>query len=199
MAALLAMPGAALAEKAKAAPTPGYTEEEIVTLVRSLGKKQSIPADKLSDLVSGLRKSLETADFARHVKKYPVRGVLVFEGGEGGLLVKFMKASGLLSFKGGRQAAEVSLRTWSAGAQAGGSALWGVALVMGLNSEAHFGGDYSGKLITATAGDETTNRALLLSLKDGKGKRAHDLWVVTAGRGLSAGAGGAKMTISPRW
>lgn len=194
--ALAAVP----ADKPAAASTASggaYGEEEILSLVKSLGDRQSLASDKLTDLSTALKKSLSKAEFKRLAAEKPVRGVLVYQGGEGGLLVKYMSADGLASFKGGKQAAKVSLRTWSAGAQLGGSAMWGVALVMGLARDSDLAGDYSGTNVGATAADESTAKALQLTHKDPDKK--HLLWLVASGRGLSASAGAAKLTVSTGW
>ena len=75
--------------------------------------------------------------------------------------------------------------------------MWGVALVMGLSKDSDLAGDYTGSNVGATAADESTRKALQLSHKDDDKK--HLLWLVAAGRGLSASAGAAKLTVSTAW
>lgn len=179
-------------------PTPaagGYARDEVLGLLASLGAKHDMSRQKLQDLSKALTRFMEGADFQRLTSTRPVRGVLVYQGAEAGLVVKFMSAEGLVSLKGGHQAAKVSLRSVSAGAQIGGSAMWGVALLLGLAREADLGGDYTGAITGATAADETAQHPLVLT-QEGK---PQVLWLVNAGRGLSAGAGGVKLTVTPDW
>lgn len=182
------------------APAAGYTQAQIISIAKELGKKQNMLPDKLQDLMKNLKKALKTSQFKEMVKSQPVNAVFVFHAGEGGLLVKFMTGEGLISFESGKQAANIHLRSWSAGAQIGGSAVWGIGLVMGLKNISHFGGDYTGKIKSATAADETTVNGAVLSLSDCEDeKKCHDIYVVHSARGLSAEVGWAKMTIAPGW
>lgn len=178
----------------------GYSDKAILATVQALAKKKEMPKDKVNQLVGNLKASFKDAWFKKARKAKAVDGVLVFRAGEGGFLVKFMKGDGLVSFKGGRQAGPVLLKSWSAGAQVGGSAMWGVALVMGLGQPADFGGDYTGNQSGATGGDASAANAVVLSLsEDEEGKQPHDLYILYAARGLSAGVAGAKMTVTPDW
>jgi len=173
----------------------GYSRDEVQALLASLGAKHEMSKQKLQDLSKALAKAMDGSDFKRLTATRPVRAVFVYQGAEGGLVVKFMSGQGLVSFKGGRQAAKLSLRSLSAGAQIGGSAMWGVALMLGLEREADLGGDYTGAITGATAVDETAQHPLVLT-QEGK---PQVLWLVNAGRGLSAGAGGVKLTVTPDW
>jgi hypothetical protein len=178
-----------------AAASAGYTHEEILSMVSSLGAKRDMSKTKLQDLSRSVSRSMESAEFKKLTATRSVRGVLVFQGGEGGLVVKFMSGQGFVSIKGGRQGGRVSVRSWSAGAQIGGSAMWGAALVLGLEREADLGGDYKGRNAGATAAGESSQSWLRLT-QEGK---PQVLWVAVAGRGLSASAGGQKLTVTPEW
>jgi len=177
------------------AAAAGYTPAEAVQVATQLAKKKEMPAEKRTQLLASLQKALSSEARGR-----PIQGVLVFRSGEGGFIVKFMKGDGLVSFKGGKQAGPLSISSWSAGALVGGSATWGVGLVLGLQDVSHFGGEYGGEVKTATAGDATTPNGLWLQpADDEEGKKAHDLLLILSARGLSAGIGRAKMTIAPDW
>ena len=127
-------------------------------------------------------------------------GVFVYRGTEAGLLLKFMRGYGLVSFKGGRQAAKIRIKGKSFGAQVGGSAEWGVGLVMGLNDTSLFGGDYTGSTKRATAADETVNYGELLTPSyDAGSKDIHHIFLVITGRGLSAGVARSELTITTSW
>lgn len=177
------------------AAVDSYSPSEVVDVARLLAKKKEIPPEKRTQLIAALQKAL-----SGEAKGRPTQGVFVFRSGEGGIVVKFMKGDGLASFKDGKQEGALSISSWSAGAQVGGSATWGIGLVMGLKNPRHFGGEYSGGVKGATAGDATTPGGLWLHPRDDEGgKKAHDLLLILSARGLSAGVGGARMTITPDW
>ncbi len=174
----------------------GYTTGQISKVFDQLAEKGKFAADKRKELKDLMEVVIARKWFKAKTKKRPVGGVFVYYAGEGGFIVKFMNGDGHASFKGGKQQGKVHLKAWSAGAQVGGSASWGVGLVLGLKKVEHFGGEYSGSVKGATAGDAATRGAVVL--RKG-GKRTHELALITVGRGLSAGVGGAKLTITPDW
>ena len=138
--------------------------------------------------------------FIKASKDMPPVAVFTYMAGEGGLVVKFMNGEGLISFKDGRQAAPIYIKSWSAGMQAGGSALYGAGVVMGMSNEADFGGDYTGGFTKAIAGDEATPNGNLLSKNDPvTGFSDHLIYMAASARGFYAGVGGAKTTITPGW
>lgn len=173
-----------------------YSPADASKAYDELAKKARFAVDKREELKNLLEVVMARKWFKSAAKKKPLRGIFVYSAGEGGFIVKFMNGDGYASFAGGKQAGKVHLKAWSAGAQVGGSASWGVGLIMGLRRKSHFGGDYKGSVKGATAGDAASRGAVLLRKE---GKRAHDVALITVGRGLSAGVGGAKMTITPDW
>ena len=183
---------------ATAAMAGQYSEQEIFAQISSLARKRQCPPEKTRQMVEGLKASFRDAWFQAQVKKQPVRGVFVYNAGGGGFIVKYMKGAGLVSFKNGRQAAKIYVQGWSGGAVIGGSMEWAVGLVMGLSSEADFGGDYVGNLRQATAGDQTAASGIFFKSQQ-PAPASHALYVVTASRGLSAEAGQIRLQITPGW
>jgi hypothetical protein len=175
-----------------------YSQQEVITRTRYLANQKQMPPEKIRWLINALKASYGDPWFKEQIKKQPVRAVMVYSSGEGGFVVKYMKGDGRISFKNGRQNGTIFLSSWSAGAIIGGAATWAVGLVMGLQKESDFGGDYSGKLLQAAAADETAPNAMHLS--SGKeGNAFHSLYILVSSRGLTADAGGTKLTITPDW
>lgn len=178
----------------------GYSSGEIINCTRQLAEKVRIPEYKLADLLVDLKIAMRHDTFKRAVENNPVTGILVYKGGEGGLFWKGLKADGLIAFKNGRKPAGLTVTSRSFGAQIGGSAVWGVGLIMGLKNESHFGGIYCGKVKSATAGTENTPGGSILTQAGSEGELSeHAIFLVTANSGLSAGVRNVKMNIIPEW
>ncbi|MGB5746794.1 MAG: hypothetical protein WBM69_07430 [Desulfobacterales bacterium] len=175
-----------------------YSKQEIINLTNYLALQREMPPEKTRWLINALKASYDDPWFKAQIKKQPVRGVFVYSSGEGGFVVKYMKGDGLASFKNGRQKGTIFLSSWSAGAIIGGAATWALGLVMGLQKESDFGGDYTGKLLQATAADETAPKAMHLTSQK-EGKATHELYILVSSRGLTADAGGTKLNITPNW
>ena len=175
-----------------------YSKQEVINLTNYLARQKEMPPEKIRWLVNALKASYDDPWFKELIKKQPVRGVMVYSSGEGGFVVKYMKGNGLASFKNGRQNGTIFLSSWSAGAIIGGAAAWAVGLVMGLQKESDFGGDYTGKLLQAAAADETAPNAMHLTSQK-EGKATHELYIFVSSRGLTADAGGTKLNITPDW
>ena len=175
-----------------------YSSQEIFSQAASLARQQQMPPDKARGLINGLKAFFPDPWFQAQVKKQPVRAVFVYGAGGGGFVVKFMKGEGLVSFKNGRQAARIYVQGISGGAVIGGSMEWAIGLVMGLPSEADFGGDYVGNLRQATAGDETVASGMFLESQN-QAPASHGLYILVSSRGLSAEAGQIRLTITPGW
>ena len=124
-----------------------------------------------------------------------MKGVFVYEAGKGGFVVTFMEGKGLISFVDDRQRAPIYMKSWSVGAQIGGEAIWGLGLVVDLMKTSHFGGDYHGKMQSATAADVTTYNWVVMS----HARYPHDIFLLQSGRGLSAGVSAERLTITPMW
>ncbi len=176
------------------AASASFGSADIPAEVKSLAQKMELAPDKTFELFNKVEAALKDPALPEEVKKSPVSAILVYHAVEAGFGIKYMKGDGLITFEGGRKEAKVSLRSWSAGAQIGGSAQWGAGLVLDLKSEADFGGDYKGEVKAATAADTTTKGGVLLA--NDKGQK---IFFIAAGRGLSAGVGKVKLTITPGW
>jgi hypothetical protein len=175
-----------------------YSRQEVINLTNYLALQKEMPPEKVRSLINALKASYDDPWFKAQIKKQPVRGVFVYSSGEGGFVVKYMKGDGLASFKNGRRKGTIFLSSWSAGAIIGGAATWAVGLVMGLQKESDFGGDYTGKLLQATAADETVPSAIHLTSQK-EGTATHELYILVSSRGLTADAGGTKLNITPDW
>ena len=175
-----------------------YSQKEAAAKATSMAAEKQMPPEKIRYLVDASRASYNDPWFKEQVKKQPVKGVIVYSSGEGGFVVKYMKGEGLASFKNGHQNGAISVSSWSAGAIIGGSATGAVGLVMGLQNESDFGGEYTGKLLQATAADGSTPAAMYLSSRK-EGQAAHALYILVSSRGFAAEAGGTKLQITPKW
>ncbi len=178
-----------------AARAGGFTAGEIQHEAKALLNRLDVSRDVSYPLTLKLRTALEEPALHHIVQSQRIGAVFVVRAGEGGIFVKFMRGEGLVSFKGGRQAAPFSLTKWSAGAMVGGSAQWSVGLVAGIAKENEFGGDYTGAVKGATAAEShSAGYAVFSPAGTDAGKL--EIYLISAGRGLSAGVGRGKMTIT---
>lgn len=175
----------------------GFTRDAIEFEAKSLLNRMEITRDVSYKLKNRLSAALKDPVLGQVIDSRGVSAVFTYACGEGGVVVKFMGGDGLISFIGGRKAAPISLKSWSAGAMIGGSAQWGIGLVIGKADENAFGGNYKGGLRTATAWESATTG--MLFLRSTKETDYHEIYFISAGRGLSAGIGGVIMRITPEW
>jgi lipid-binding SYLF domain-containing protein len=178
----------------------GLTTDEIVRIARDLGERIEMPEEKIDDLIHNFKEAVQEGPYEKALASKPAAAVLVYRRTEAGLLYKRSSGYGLVKLAGEDEPVEVTLKSSSIGAQIGGSAEWGIGVVMGLRDRTDFGGRYAGEEKSATAADQTTpwgafitNAAYVERLK------AHDIFVVVTGRGLSAGVSDAQFTITPKW
>ena len=175
-----------------------YSKQEILGQTAALARQQQMPPEKSRRMINELEAFFQDPWFQAQIQKQPVRAVFVYGAGGGGFVVKFMKGEGLVSFKNGRQAAKIYVQGWSGGAVIGGSMEWAIGLVMGLRSEADFGGDYVGNLRQATAGEETAASGMFLKSQK-QAPASHALYILVSSRGLSAEAGQIRLKVTPGW
>ena len=175
----------------------GFTKEAIEFEARSLMNRIEITRDVSYRLKNRLSAALKDSSLSETIAARGVGAVFVYAAGEGGILIKYMGGDGLVSFDGGRQAAPFDLGCLSFGMMIGGSAQWGIGLVIGRADEKSFGGWYKGGTRTATAWEAATGAILYVSrtMED----RLEEIYIVTTGRGLSAGLGSVNMNIAPAW
>ncbi len=148
---------AALGSQPSSGPGSAYDINEIIAVTKELGKSLDWPDDKIGDLVANIKKAAQGDIYKQEVAPKGVVGVFVYRATEAGLILKVMRGSGLVTFKAGRKAAEISLRSTSVGAHIGGSAEWGAGLIVGLKKDSDFGGEYSGSSRSAVAIDESSS------------------------------------------
>jgi len=193
----------ALAATSAQAGGKGYTTAEVLATAKKLARKHGAPADVQRKLVEVLGEELKNDSYRKAIRQHPPRAVMVYKVSEGGFIVKYLQGKGLISFQGGTQAAPIKLKSWSVGAQAGGSTQWGAGVVLGLKKQDDFGGEYRGSGVKhATAVESTAEgNASVLTLAGRRVMdRLHDLFlVVVSAKGLSAGVASAKLKISPAW
>jgi hypothetical protein len=175
----------------------GFTKEAIDFEARSLMNRMEITRDVSFNLKNRLSTALNDSTLSEVIKSRGVGGVFVYAAGEGAVLVRYMGGDGLISFAEGRKAAPIRLECWGIGAMIGGSAQWGIGLMIGRPDEKTFSGHYRGGLRTATAWEAATRALLYLSRPNGE--NYDEIYVVTMGRGLSAGVGGVSMNIIAAW
>jgi hypothetical protein len=174
----------------------GYTQDEIISITKDLGKKVDMSEDRIGDLVRNFSLVSEQDEFKAATKGRAISAVFVYRSTEAGLLYKRMSGHGFVTFRQGKTA-KIKLTSSSLGAQIGGSAEWGLGLVIGLNDFSHFGGNYAGRKKSATAADSTTAWGDIFSNSGySESSKIHDICFILTGRGLSAGIGKGKITIS---
>ena len=143
-----------------------------------------------------------TADrsYTELVAGRPVSAVFVYRSTEAGLLYKRRSGHGTIVFRNPSATVPLRLSGSSFGASIGGSAEWGVGLVLDLKENRQFGGNYEGEERGATAADSTAPSVARFSnaayVDAGK---AHELLLIVTARGLSAGVANGKITLTPEW
>lgn len=163
--------------------------------VRSMAYRLGIESKKIDDLIFNLDKGMANPWFRDQMRNRRIKGVLVFEAGEGGLIVKYLEGEGLVRFAGLDRVVPIFIKSWGIGANIGGGAKWGVGLITDIRKPSEFGGDYDGKTQSATAGDITTYNWVVLQ----NTRIFHQVFLLQTGRGFGAGAGIERLTITPRW
>lgn len=172
-----------------------YSVAEIRHQANALAGKLKIARDKHHDLMLNLDRGLANEWFRNQMRYRKVKGIFVYEAAKGGVIFNYMEGDGLISFLGNVQGAPIYLRSWSVGAQIGGGGVWGVGLAIDLDRISHFGGEYHGKNQQAVAGDAATYNWIVMR----NSNDTHDIFLLQAGRGLSAGVAHERLTISRGW
>jgi hypothetical protein len=190
LAAALAL--ALLASSPTVAHAGGGASKELVATASRLAQELGMPPDKRALIERRLAALLEEPRFHAKYAGAPIRGVLAYQMGEGGMIVKVKKGHGLVHLDGEAGDAKLVLKSVTVGAQIGGSSEWGVGLVIGLTSPRLFGGDYSGGTVAATIADAGTS---MMELTSKQAMDAHKVYLIGTASGASANAGGGKLTI----
>ena len=175
----------------------GYTNDQVITITRDLGQKIEMSDLKISDLVENFKQVCNQDEYKEATKNKAISAVFVYRATEAGLIYKKMSGSGFILFRQNGKSSRIKLESSSLGAQIGGSAEWGLGLVIGLKDPENFGGAYSGQKRSATAMDSTIARGEVFSNSSSvESNRAHDIMLILTGRGLSAGKSKSKIIIT---
>jgi hypothetical protein len=170
----------------------GLSQKEVLAQAGHLAEQLGMPADKRAVVEKRLAALMEEARFQAKYKTTPIRGVLAYQMGEGGLVVKVKKGHGLAKLEGQAGDVKLVLKSVTVGAQIGGSSEWGVGLVLGLTTPQVFGGDYSGTTSGATMAEAGTG---MMELTSKKAIDKHTVYLIGTAAGASANAGGGTLTI----
>lgn len=190
------IPALAIGLATLAAPSParaeGMSAKEVAATAHRLAEHLGMPPDKRALVERRLAALMEDARFRAKYGTTPVRGVLAYQMGEGGLLVKVKKGHGLAHLEGEAGEARLRFQSVTVGAQIGGSSEWGLGLVLGLTSPRVFGGDYSGGTVAATMAESGTS---MMELTSKQAMDGHKVYLIGTASGASANAGGGKLSI----
>jgi hypothetical protein len=168
-----------------------YTDQQVVDEAKALVAQLKFPNDQARELIEELEHLLTNVDFRREIEQHGISGVCVYSGGSGGLIITGGGADGLASFCGGRRAVPFEATAVGIGAMAGGQGRWGVGLMLGLDHEAWFPGEYDGTTVSATAVETSVAGGRLKSEW-----HDHTVRTVAVGAGLAATAGHVEITVS---
>jgi hypothetical protein len=170
----------------------GMASKEVVATAGRLAQEVGMPAEKRALVERRLAAVMEDARFQAKYRGMPIRGVLAYQMGEGGFVVKVKKGHGLAHLDGEAGDAKVVLKSVTVGAQIGGSSEWGVGLVLGLTTPRAFGGEYSGGTVAATMAESGTS---MMELTSKQAIDGHKVYLIGTAAGASADAGGGTLTI----
>lgn len=175
-----------------AARADGMAPKDVVATASRLAKQLDMPPDKRALVERRLAAVMQEPRFVAKYRGLPIRGVLAYQLGEGGFVVKVKKGHGLAHLDGEAGDVKLAFKSVTVGAQIGGSSAWGVGLVLGLSTPHAFGGDYSGGTVAATMAESGT---AMMELTSKQAMDAHKLYLVGTATGASADAGGGTLSI----
>jgi hypothetical protein len=181
----------ALGSSASLARADGIGKKEALAMASKLAQQISMPVEKRVLVEKRLAAVMDDPKFHAKYGNTPIKGVLAYQIGEGGLIVGVKKGHGLAKLAGEASDDKLVLKGVTVGAQIGGSSEWGLGLVFGLSAPRAFGGDYSGTAAAATMAEAGTANMELTS----KGADAHKVYLLGTAAGASANAGGGSLTI----
>ena len=202
-------PGAPAAPPAAAAAGPAATAEpsadrsadrsyeELEATARRLAAAIGMPAERQTVTLGRLRTAFQRGKVAAFAGGLGINGVFAYQMGEGGFLVKVKKGKGLAAILGDGRDVPLTLKSVTFGAQVGGGSEWGFGVILGLRVRGAFSGDYSGDNRGATAGQESVNITKLVKKGVSSGDPLyHELYMIGAAAGLSAGAALGSLNIT---
>ena len=182
----------------QAAPDPGRSYEQLEATARRLAAAIGMPPERQQLALGRLRTAFENGKVAAFSSGGGINGIFAYQMGEGGFLVKVKKGKGLAALLGDARDVPLTLKSVTFGAQVGGGSEWGFGVILGMRSRPAFGGDYSGDTRGATAGEESVSITKLVK----KGLSSadplyHEVYMIAAAAGLSAGAAVGSLSITP--
>lgn len=171
--------------------------EELEATARRLAAAIGMPAERQAVTLGRLRTAFQRGKVAAFAGGLGINGVFAYQMGEGGFLVKVKKGKGLAAILGDGRDVPLTLKSVTFGAQVGGGSEWGFGVILGLRVRGAFGGDYSGDNRGATAGQESVNITKLVKKGVSSGDPLyHELYMIGAAAGLSAGAALGSLNIT---
>jgi hypothetical protein len=171
--------------------------EEFENTARRLATAIGMPPERQTVALGRLRTAFQRGKVAAFAGGGPINGVFAYQMGEGGFLVKVKKGKGLAAILGDGRDVHLTLKSVTFGAQIGGGSEWGFGVILGLRTRGAFGGDYSGDNRGATAGEESVNITKLTKKGISPGDpQYHELYMIGASAGLSAGAAVGSLNIT---
>jgi len=168
-----------------------FSIEEVRVKANTLTKQMEFPAVRRAEIEERLDRLLDHDEFRRVMEERGVGAVGAYRLGEGGAVVKVTDGDGILAVPGGEETRRFEFKSTSFGAVVGGSAGWGVVLLVGLDGAAAAAGKYRGSVKGATALEESGGVA-----KFDHETAGHSIYFVGTSAGLSANAGKAKLTFA---
>lgn len=182
---------------ALAAPAADNSYEAMEAAARRLAAGIRMPAEKQELALARLREAFLRGKIGAFAKDANIHGIFAYQMGEGGFLVKVKKGRGLAQLLGEARDLPLQLKSVTFGAQVGGGSEWGFGVILGLRSTALFGGEYKGDTRGATAGEESISITKLVRKGVDFGTEPyHEIYMIGAAAGLSAGAAIGNLTIS---
>jgi hypothetical protein len=179
-------------------PPPGAVhapKNPLVAIAHELAEKLQMPPERMHKVLPKLGWALNHDQIAKDYEGDGRVCVIAYQMGEGGFIVKTTKGKGYIQCLGATQPRSFTIKSLTFGAMIGGSSEWGVGVVLGIKDARHFGGEYKGSTRGATAGDVGISITELTLAGTPPPDRVQSLYLVGAAAGLTANAGGARLTL----
>ena len=179
---------------ARADKVDSFSPSEVKSIARELASKVAMPLDKQGDLWKRLDAALDDPGF--FADRPPITGVIVYQRGGGGFIVKVQKAKAFGRFRSRKAIAALHFEQISYGATIGGGTEYGVALVLGLHDLTMLGGEYNGGTRGGTMGKASMSITEVTKKGTSPGTPGyHKLFLIGTGAGAGADAGGANLKL----
>lgn len=171
--------------------------DDMEASARRLAAGIGMPGDKQELALVRLREAFMRGKVAAFAKDGSINGIFAYQMGEGGFLVKVKKGKGLAQILGEAHDLPLQLKSVTFGAQIGGGSEWGFGVILGLHDRAVFGGEYKGDTRGATAVEQSINITKLVRKGvDSADAAYHEIYMIGAATGLSAGAAVGNLNIT---